>query len=121
MRPPGQVAVLRRSRSCLPVLKNGMCFSLTETLSPVRGLRPTRASRRFTENAPKPRSSPRPPRRNLIEDRRDDDLDIALIEMGVAPREPLDELRFRHCARSPSVWFGFRYRAKAASERQATP
>jgi hypothetical protein len=54
--------VLSRSRSCLPVLKNGMCFSETWTLSPVRGLRPTRASRRFTEKAPKPRSSTRSPR-----------------------------------------------------------
>src|SRR3984893_18753954 len=52
----------KRSRSCLPVLKNGMCFSATLTLSPVRGLRPTRASRRLTENAPNPRNSTRSPR-----------------------------------------------------------
>src|SRR5271170_1672624 len=41
-----------------------MCFSATRTLSPVRGLRPTRASRRLTENAPNPRSSTRSPRAN---------------------------------------------------------
>ena len=51
-----------RSRSSFPVLKNGTCFSATSTLSPVRGLRPTRASRRLTEKAPKPRNSTRSPR-----------------------------------------------------------
>src|ERR1700733_1473929 len=39
-------------------------------------------------------------RRDLVEDRGDDDLDIALVQMRVALREPLDELRFRHCGRS---------------------
>ena len=34
----------------------------TLTASPVRGLRPTRASRRLTEKAPKPRNSTRSPR-----------------------------------------------------------
>src|SRR5262249_5847342 len=58
----GRPVWFSRSRNCLPVLKNGMCFSATCTLSPVRGLRPTRASRRFTENAPKPRNSTRSPR-----------------------------------------------------------
>jgi hypothetical protein len=33
----------RRSRISLPVLKNGTSFSVTGTLSPVRGLRPVRA------------------------------------------------------------------------------
>src|SRR5579884_4089641 len=61
-RARGQAGWLRRSRNCLPVLKNGMCFSATLTLSPVRGLRPMRASRRLTENAPNPRSSTRSPR-----------------------------------------------------------
>src|SRR5690606_14407449 len=50
-----------RSRSSLPVLKNGTHFSSTSTDSPVRGLRPTRAGRFFTENAPNPRSSTRLP------------------------------------------------------------
>ena len=45
-----------------PVLKNGTYFSETITCSPVRGLRPVRAGRFFTENAPKPRSSTRSPR-----------------------------------------------------------
>ena len=51
-----------RSRISLPALKNGTYFSVTGTLVPVRGLRPTRAGRFFTENAPKPRSSTRSPR-----------------------------------------------------------
>src|SRR5580704_14908499 len=33
-------------------------------------------------------------RRDLIEDRGDDDLDLALVEMRVGLRESLDELRF---------------------------
>jgi len=37
----------------LPVLKNGTCFSSTATDSPVRGFRPIRGSRFFTEKAPK--------------------------------------------------------------------
>src|SRR5262249_26768248 len=50
------------SRSSLPVLKNGTNFSCTETVVPVRGLRPTRADRCLTVNAPKPLSSTRWPR-----------------------------------------------------------
>src|SRR5580704_4243873 len=53
---------LSRSRISLPVLKNGTDFWSTETWAPVRGLRPERAGRCFTENAPKPRSSTRSPR-----------------------------------------------------------
>src|SRR5262245_40248091 len=52
----------RRSRISLPVLKNGTDFFSTETWAPVRGLRPMRAGRFFTEKAPKPRSSTRSPR-----------------------------------------------------------
>jgi hypothetical protein len=52
----------RRSRKSLPVLKNGTYFPVTETVVPVRGLRPTRAGRFLTETAPKPRSSTRSPR-----------------------------------------------------------
>ncbi len=51
-----------RSRISLPVLKNGTDFCATETCAPVRGLRPVRAGRFFTEKAPKPRSSTRSPR-----------------------------------------------------------
>ena len=54
--------LLTRSRSSLPALKNGTAFSSTGTASPVRGLRPVRASRRLTVNAPNPRSSTRSPR-----------------------------------------------------------
>src|SRR5580700_3356883 len=39
-------------------------------------------------------------RRNLVEDRGDDDLDVALVEMRVGLRKSLDELRFRHRGRS---------------------
>src|SRR5690606_32674144 len=46
-----------RSRSNLPVLKKGTRLSWTSTASPVRGLRPVRASRSLTEKAPKPRNS----------------------------------------------------------------
>src|ERR1700704_1600979 len=53
---------LRRSRISLPVLKKGTYFWSTETSAPVRGLRPVRAGRFFTEKAPKPRSSTRSPR-----------------------------------------------------------
>ena len=53
---------LSRSRNSLPVLKNGRAFSSTGTGSPVRGLRPMRALRRFTVKVPKPRSSTRSPR-----------------------------------------------------------
>src|SRR5690606_10666536 len=56
-----QTAPFRRSRSSLPVLKKGTHFSSTSTVSPVRGLRPLRAGRFFTEKAPKPRSSTRLP------------------------------------------------------------
>jgi hypothetical protein len=42
--------------------KNGRNFLSTETWAPVRGLRPMRAERCLTENAPKPRSSARSPR-----------------------------------------------------------
>src|SRR4029079_18232191 len=55
-------ALLSRSRISLPVLKNGTDFCATETCAPVRGLRPVRAGRFFTEKAPKPRNSTRSPR-----------------------------------------------------------
>ena len=68
-RRPARSASARRQVTCrsagradsLPVLKNGTFLSSTFTASPVRGLRPTRASRALTENAPKPRSSTRSP------------------------------------------------------------
>ena len=49
----------KRSRNSLPVRKKGARFSPTETGSPVRGLRPIRDGRTFTEKAPKPRNSTR--------------------------------------------------------------
>ena len=59
---PAALVLFSRSRISLPVLKNGTDFSSTETCAPVRGLRPVRAGRFFTEKAPKPRSSTRSPR-----------------------------------------------------------
>jgi hypothetical protein len=50
---------LSRARNSLPVLKIGTCFSATGTPTPVRGLRPMRASLCLTENVPKPRNSTR--------------------------------------------------------------
>src|SRR5213078_157513 len=44
-------------------------------------------------------------RGDLIEDRRDDDLDIALIEVRVCLGEPLDELRFCHIRRTRSQMY----------------
>ena len=57
------LAFRRRWRPAVPCprLKNGTCLAGTSTTSPVRGLRPARAGRERTENAPKPRSSTRPP------------------------------------------------------------
>jgi hypothetical protein len=89
-----------RSLRSLPALKNGTCFSSTSTLSPVRGLRPMRASRFFTENAPKPRSSTRFPLAkslgDLFEYRVHDAFNVALVEMRVFIRELLNELRAYH-------------------------
>src|SRR5262249_9771592 len=53
---------LRRSRRSLPVLKKGTNFSATDTLAPVRGLRPCRGARCLTVKAPKPLSSTLSPR-----------------------------------------------------------
>src|SRR5436305_9319645 len=44
-------------------------------------------------------------RGDLIEDRRDDDLDIALIEVRVCLGKPLDELRFCHIRRTRSQMY----------------
>src|SRR5215469_8633235 len=47
-------------------------------------------------------------RGDLVKNRGDDDLDIALIEMRVAFRKPLDEFRFRHGgSQLPSALLGF--------------
>ena len=97
----GASVLFSRSRISLPVLKNGTDFCATETCAPVRGLRPVRAGRFFTENAPKPRNSTRSPRASAaaisFEDGVDDVLDVALVEMRVlAVRDALHELGFDH-------------------------
>ena len=54
-----------------------------------------RAGRFFTEKAPKPRSSTRSPRAiavdDLVEDRVDDVLDVALIEMRILRSDALNQ------------------------------
>jgi hypothetical protein len=91
---------LSRWRISLPVLKTGTTFSVMETDSPVRGLRPVRASRFFTENAPKPRSSTRvAPGEGIgdgIEDRIHDLLDIALVKMRVLLSDLEHQFGFDH-------------------------
>ena len=93
-------AALRRWRISLPVLNTGIAFSDTATAAPVRGLRPRRASRRFTEKAPKPRSSTRSPRASasamVSRIALTSDLDVALVEMRVLLGDLEDELRLDH-------------------------
>ncbi len=97
---PSSPSALRRSRSSLPVLKKGRNFSSTLTVAPVRGLRPTRALRRRTENEPKSAQlnaiTVRQRSRDLIEHRVDDTLDIALIEMRITLRQAGDQFRLCH-------------------------
>ena len=100
-RPLTTAAVLfSRSRISLPVLKNGTDFCSTETWAPVRGLRPVRAGRCLTEKAPNPRNSTRSPRGHGVgdfaEDRVDDVLDVALIEMGILSGNSLDKFGLDH-------------------------
>ena len=59
----GTVSRLSRARISFPVLKAGIALFEIWTATPVRGLRPVRAPRILAENAPKPRSSTRSPRR----------------------------------------------------------
>src|SRR3981189_3333891 len=93
----------RRSRISLPVLKNGTLFWSTGTCAPVRGLRPARAGRCFTENAPKTRNSHQR-RDDLIENRVHDVLDIPLIEMRVVLGDTLNEFGFDHRDLDPGTW-----------------
>ena len=84
-----------RSRISLPVLKNGTIFSVTGTLSPVRGLRPVRASallgRERAETAQLDAFAARQRVGDLAENGVDDVLDVALIEMRIARRHALHE------------------------------
>src|SRR5690606_31315928 len=57
---------LRRSRSSLPVLKNGTHCSSTKTASPVRGLRPEREGRFLTEKRSEEHTSELQSRENLV-------------------------------------------------------
>ena len=102
-----------------------LCFSATRTPSPVRGLRPTRASRRLTEKAPNPRSSTRSPRASAgvaISSK------IAVTmtstsrwyRVRVGLGQPQHELRFRHRDLSPpSQRIG--KGAKTAGRRSSAP
>jgi hypothetical protein len=91
-----------RSRNCLPVLKKGTAFSVTATCSPVRGLRPWRASRRLTEESAEAAQfhpvAARERRGDLIEDGGDDALDIPLIEMRIGFRQAGNQLGLGHGA-----------------------
>src|SRR5205814_5632453 len=59
--PSGTGLPSTRRRSSFPTLKNGTRFAATETISPLLGLRPSRARRCFTTKLPKPRISMRSP------------------------------------------------------------
>ena len=87
---------LSRSRNSLPVLKNGRAFSSTGTGSPVRGLRPRRALRRFTvkdaETAQLDAIAANQRVGDPIEYRHHDQLDIGLQQMRIAGGEFRDEL-----------------------------
>ena len=89
-----------RSRNSLPVLKKGTHFSSTSTDSPVRGLRPVRAGRFLTENAPKPRKfdAVAVGKRigDLFEDRADDVFDVAQKQMRISCGDDLHEFGFDH-------------------------
>jgi hypothetical protein len=80
--------------------KRAKRLSGTETVAPLRGLRPARALRCFTENVPKPRSSTRSPRASAaemhFEDECDNCLDVTVLQAGVRLRQFLNEFRFRH-------------------------
>ena len=92
--------MLSRCRISLPVLKTGTTFSEIDTDSPVRGLRPVRASRFLTENAPKPAQfhavASRKGIGDRVEDRVDDVLDVALIQMRVLLSELEHQFGFDH-------------------------
>src|SRR3954454_6981558 len=59
--PSGTALPSTLRRNSLPTLKNGTRFAATETISPLLGLRPSRARRCFTTKLPKPRISMRSP------------------------------------------------------------
>ena len=114
---PPQAFGLSRSRNSLPVLKKGTRLALDVDGTPVRGLRPMRAWRDLTEKAPKPRNSTRSPslmrRDDLVENRIDDALDVAMIEMRILLRDLLDQFRFDHGSAPPHSSTG----AKGAKAR----
>ena len=62
-------ALLRLRRSCIgpPVLKNGIAFSGTDTVEPLRGFLPLRACLNLIANTPNPRSSTRSPRASALQ------------------------------------------------------
>src|SRR5690606_17898805 len=104
-------SMFRRSRSSLPVLKNGTHFSSTSTDSPVRGLRPVRAGRFFTEKAPKPRSSTRFPSASAVAI----SSEMALMIFSTSRRSRCG-LRFAMiCTSSDLIIFRFRWLIERSS------
>jgi hypothetical protein len=81
---------LSRSRNCLLVLKNGWCFSLTGTLSPVSGIAPDAGGapldRERTEAAQLDPVPVRQRRGDLAEDRGNDNLCVAAVKVRVGLR-----------------------------------
>ncbi len=82
-------------------------FSATGTCSPVRGLRPMRASRFFTEKAPEPSDlhpvAARQGLRDLVEDGVHHVLRVAKIELGVMFRDFLHQFGLDHRSFGPAV------------------
>src|SRR5262249_5345579 len=83
--PRGHRPSLKFAKDSVRHRKSGRAFAETNTAAPVRGLSPLRALRRFTKNAPKPRSSytvslSETPG-DLLKDGIDDPLDVSLVEM----------------------------------------
>jgi hypothetical protein len=87
---------LRRARSRLPAVKNGIVFSSTGTGSPLRGLRPMRAPRRLTlegaETAQLDAAATRQGVGDLVEYRRHDQLDIYHPQMRIIGGDVRDEV-----------------------------
>ena len=77
-----------------------MYLAGSDTGVPVLGSHPTRAGRKQSEKLPKPRISIRPAtsqtRRHLVEHHLHRELDVALDDMGLLLRNPMDQFGLRH-------------------------
>ena len=75
---------LSPSRSSLLALKNGFVFSVTDTSSPVRGLRPMWALRRLILTPQLDALAASQSGGDLVEYRRDDQLDVRDAQIRIA-------------------------------------